>query len=164
MDALDLVSSYRDHSWDWSRRSYIPRGTHTAFKMLPVGVLTKTHFIQYWKCMRTSPDPSVSIHTPLRSFGLLHNSLADPVTGSVNIRLLHVAATQTLEEQCNMTCLDFDLPKPVPNTDILPISIRSQQLLESNWDVERYTVPDEGYAGGLLLTEQEPSDIDYTNG
>ncbi|KAF8127669.1 hypothetical protein EV363DRAFT_1172185, partial [Boletus edulis] len=50
--------------------------------------------------------------------------------------------------------LDLALPKPVSNTDVLPISIRSQHLFESSWEFERHTVSDDGYVQGLFLTEQ----------
>ncbi|KAG6373499.1 hypothetical protein JVT61DRAFT_6657 [Boletus reticuloceps] len=143
-------------------------------------ILTKTHVTSVW--MYTSgpsfdatvliqafvvPDSAIPhdvgelrltheviLDTYWRSSGLLRNSIVDPVTGSVNIRILHVTANGPTAEQSHMMCLDLTLPKSVSNTDVLPISIRSQLLFESSWECERHTVFDDGYARGLLLTER----------
>ncbi|KAF8135101.1 hypothetical protein EV363DRAFT_1429759 [Boletus edulis] len=152
-------------------------------------ILTKTHVISVW--MYTSgpsfdatvliqafvvPDSAIPhdvgelrltheviLYTYLRSSGLLRNSIVDPVTGSVNIRILHVTANGPAAEQSHMMCLDLALPKPVSNTDVLPISIRSQHLFESSWEFERYTVSDDGYARGLLLTERESPYLGFSS-
>ncbi|KAF8135096.1 hypothetical protein EV363DRAFT_1322475 [Boletus edulis] len=152
-------------------------------------ILTKTHVISVW--MYTSgpssnatvliqafvvPDSAIPhdvgelrltheviLYTYLRSSGLLRNSIVDPVTGSVNIRLLHVTANGPAAEQSHMMCLDLALPKPVSNTDVLPISIHSQHLFESSCEFEHHTVSDDGYARGLLFTEELPPYLGFRN-
>ncbi|KAN0092722.1 hypothetical protein V8E55_003506 [Tylopilus felleus] len=87
------------------------------------------------------------------SFGLLRDSIVDPVTESVNIRLLHITTPGwPYSQEHHMLCLDLTLPKPTSTTDVLPIFIRSQHLFESWWTCELYTASDDGYVRGLLLT------------
>ncbi|KAF8127711.1 hypothetical protein EV363DRAFT_1266801 [Boletus edulis] len=105
----------------------------------------------------------VILYTYLHSSGLLRNSIVDPVTGSVNIRLLHVTAITPIAEESQLMCLSLALPKPVSNTDVLPISIRSQHLFGSSWEFEHYTVSDDGYVRGLLLTEKGPPYLGFSS-
>ncbi|KAF8554424.1 hypothetical protein OG21DRAFT_1095706 [Imleria badia] len=99
----------------------------------------------------------VAIPTDFPTFSLLRNSTVDPVTGSVNIRLLHITTTiQNVVGHRNMLCLDLTLPKPVSTTDVLEISVRSQHLFESGSTFVRYTASGDGYARGLLVTNQGP--------
>ena len=99
-----------------------------------------------------------AIQTNLSSFGLLRNSIVDPITGSVSIRLLHITTTElgAGNEHKHMSCLDLTLPKPVSATVVLPISVRSHTLFESRWSFKRYTASDDGHARGLLFTVSEP--------
>ncbi|KAF8554427.1 hypothetical protein OG21DRAFT_1497072 [Imleria badia] len=97
----------------------------------------------------------VTIPTALPSFSLLRNSVVDPVTGSVNIRLLLITPS-IHEDHKDMSCLDLALPTPVSTTNVLPISIRSQHLFESRWTSVRYTASDDGYVRGMLLTNSGP--------
>ncbi|KAF8135103.1 hypothetical protein EV363DRAFT_1447879 [Boletus edulis] len=102
-------------------------------------ILTRTHVISVW--MYTTSGPSfdatvliqafivpdsaiphdvgelrltheVILDTYLHSSCLLRNSIVDPVTGLVNIRLLHVTAITPIAKQSHLMCLDLALPKP----------------------------------------------------
>lgn len=100
----------------------------------------------------------VVLRTPPQSFGLLRDSIVDPVTGSVNIRLLHItwgAAQTNFSRAYYMSCLDLTLPDPGSTTNILPISVHSQKLLESISSLEPYTACGDGYVRGLLLINSE---------
>ena len=61
------------------------------------------------------------------SLRLLRDSVADPVTGSLNIRLLRITSFEHGfgRRKRRMSCLDLTLPKSTSTTDVLPISIRS---------------------------------------
>ncbi|KAF8135104.1 hypothetical protein EV363DRAFT_1582298 [Boletus edulis] len=103
----------------------------------------------------------VTIHTSgyLCLFSLLRNSIVSPATGSVNIRLFYITGTLNISTHNQISCLDLTLPKPVSNTDILPISYRSQHLFESTCTFERHTVSDDGYVRGLIFTEAKSPDL-----
>ncbi|KAF8442312.1 hypothetical protein L210DRAFT_3204892 [Boletus edulis BED1] len=146
-------------------------------------VLTKTHIIAVWTSRASSnmivlirafviPDSAlphnigelrltheaiVRASSYLCRSSLLRNSIVNPATGSVNIRLLNVTIPRTNREQKHMSCLDLTLPKPVSNTDdVLPISVHTQHLFGSTWTYEHHSISD-GYGLGLLLTETRPS-------
>lgn len=94
----------------------------------------------------------VTIRIAPHSFSLLRNSVVDPISGSVTIKLLHISPSiQTGIEPKHMSCLNLTLPKPPSTADILPISVRSQRLFEYVWSAARYTASDDGYVRGLLL-------------
>ena len=61
------------------------------------------------------------------SLRLLRDSVADPVTGSLNIRLLRITSFEHGfgRRKRRMSCFDLTLPKSTSTTDVLPISIRS---------------------------------------
>ncbi|KAG6373492.1 hypothetical protein JVT61DRAFT_6648 [Boletus reticuloceps] len=152
-------------------------------------VLTKTHIIAVWTGGPSSnvtvlirafivPDSAlphnigelrltheVIIHEPsyLYRSSLLRNSIVNPVTGSVNIRLLNVTIPRVGHEQKHMSCLDLTLLKPVSNTNVLPISVHTQHLFESTWTYERHLISDDGYGLGLLLTETWPRFVDVNS-
>ncbi|KAF8554421.1 hypothetical protein OG21DRAFT_1497068 [Imleria badia] len=108
--------------------------------------------------LRLTHKLEVAIPTYYPMFSLLRNSIVDPVTGSVNIKLLRVTPnTQIGGGQKDMSCLDLTLPGPISTNDVLLISIRSQHLLESACTSVWYTASDDGYIRGLLLTESGPS-------
>ena len=101
----------------------------------------------------------VVIPTAFRSLNLLRNSKVDPVTGSVNIKLLYITPNFLIgraQQHMHMSCLDLTLPQPASTLDVLPISIRSQHLFDSWWTTVRYTTSDNGYVRELLLTNLAP--------
>lgn len=99
--------------------------------------------------LRLTRQAAVSIN--LLPTTLVRNSIIDPVTGSVNIRLLEsVGATHLL-------CHDLTLPKPCTTTDVLPLHIHTQLLFESSWRELQYAASDDGHVRGLLLSSGEHS-------